>query len=79
MIQRGKQAFLDAKGSNDKNTAPADTITGFLLRSSAVSGWPHMDVRAYKTESCRSPSIPRTIIKTTHNSKRCVSNCCRRA
>jgi len=25
----------------------AGVITGFLLRSSAVSGWPHMDVRAY--------------------------------
>jgi hypothetical protein len=49
-IQRGKQSFTDAKSSNDHNTAPADTITGFLLRSSAVSGWPHMDVRAYKTD-----------------------------
>jgi hypothetical protein len=25
----------------------AEVITGFLLRSSAVSGWPHMDVRAF--------------------------------
>jgi hypothetical protein len=50
IIQRGKQSFTDAKSGNDKNTTPADTITGFLLRSSAVSGWPHMDVRAYKTD-----------------------------
>lgn len=50
IIQRGKQSFIDAKSGNDKNTTPADTITGFLLRSSAVSGWPHMDVRAYKTD-----------------------------
>src|SRR5262249_19199329 len=28
---------------------PADVTTGFLLRSSAVSGWPHVDVRAYRT------------------------------
>src|SRR5208337_1376870 len=28
----------------------ADAITGFLLRSSAVSGWPQMDVRAYQTD-----------------------------
>jgi len=26
----------------------ADVITGFVMRSKAVSGWPHMDVRAYK-------------------------------
>jgi len=50
VIQRGRQSFTDAKGGNDKDTTPADTITGFLLRSSAVSGWPHMDVRAYKTD-----------------------------
>lgn len=49
-IQRGLKSFPDAKASNDLNTAPADTITGFLLRSSAVSGWPQMDVRAYKTD-----------------------------
>ncbi len=49
-IQRGLKSFTDAKGGNDATTTPADTITGFLLRSSAVSGWPHMDVRAYKTD-----------------------------
>lgn len=48
-IQRGFKGFADAKTCNDKDTTSADTITGFLLRSSAVSGWPHMDVRAYKT------------------------------
>ena len=47
-LQRGK-SFVDAKKENDLQQAPANTITGFLLRSSAVSGWPHMDVRAYKT------------------------------
>jgi hypothetical protein len=50
IIQRGLQSFTDAKAANDQDTTPADTITGFLLRSSAVSGWPHMDVRAYKTD-----------------------------
>ena len=48
-IQRGLKGFSEAKSNNDKDTTAADTITGFLLRSSAVSGWPHMDVRAYKT------------------------------
>jgi hypothetical protein len=48
-IQRGLKGFTDAKGDPNNDTSPADTITGFLLRSSAVSGWPHMDVRAYKT------------------------------
>ncbi|UWZ84401.1 hypothetical protein [Occallatibacter riparius] len=49
VLQRGLKGFIDAKTINDQHTAPADTVTGFLLRSSAVSGWPHMDVRAYKT------------------------------
>lgn len=49
-IQRGLQSFPNAKSANDPNTTPADNITGFLLRSSAVSGWPQMDVRAYKTD-----------------------------
>lgn len=50
ILQRGKQGFLDAKGANDKDTTAAETVTGFLLRSSAVSGWPHMDVRAYSSD-----------------------------
>lgn len=48
-IQRGLKNFTSAKTDNDQNTAPADIVTGFLMRSSAVSGWPHMDVRAYPT------------------------------
>jgi hypothetical protein len=40
--------FADAKGNNDDhNQAPGDIVTGFLLRSAAVAGWPQMDVRAY--------------------------------
>jgi hypothetical protein len=49
-LQRGLSSFTDAKQVNDGTPTPADTITGFLLRSSAVSGWPQMDVRAYKTD-----------------------------
>ncbi|HEX7537949.1 MAG TPA: hypothetical protein VF391_13215 [Dermatophilaceae bacterium] len=37
-------------GGEDVVQAPAGTITGFLLRSSAVSGWPGLHVRAYATE-----------------------------
>ncbi len=48
-IQRGLKNFTSAKTDNDQNTAPAEIVTGFLMRSSAVSGWPHMDVRAYPT------------------------------
>ena len=29
---------------------PADVVTGLLIRSRAVSGWPAMHVRAYRTE-----------------------------
>jgi len=44
------KAFADFdkhKADNDQNQSPGDIITGFLLRSAAVVGWPHMDVRAY--------------------------------
>lgn len=46
-------SFADLKSANDSNPAtngPADVITGFILRSAAVSGWPQMDVRAYSTD-----------------------------
>lgn len=46
-LQRGRGSFPDLKASNDGNPSAAGTITGFLLRSQAVSGWPGMDVRAY--------------------------------
>ena len=49
-LQRGRDTFQTLKTNNDKNTQPADVITGFLLRSAAVSGWPHMDVRAYSQD-----------------------------
>lgn len=44
-LQRARGAFLDVKQALAKKSA--GVITGFLLRSSAVTGWPHMDVRAY--------------------------------
>lgn len=50
VLQRGLKSFDDAKTENDLQPAAANTVTGFLLRSSAVSGWPHMDVRAYRTD-----------------------------
>jgi hypothetical protein len=37
-------------GSDAPGRAPADTITGFLLRSRAVSGWPALHVRGYSDE-----------------------------
>jgi hypothetical protein len=44
-LQRGRVTFVGMKAA--QTTAPANVVTGFLLRSGAVSGWPHMDVRAY--------------------------------
>jgi hypothetical protein len=38
--------------------APANTITGFLLRSAAVSGWPGLHVRAYNQEVPDSEVLP---------------------
>jgi hypothetical protein len=49
-LQRGKDTFTNLKSTNDQNPSAATTITGFLLRSQAVSGWPHMDVRAYSQD-----------------------------
>ena len=37
-------------GADDPGRAPADTVTGFLLRSRAVSGWPGLHVRGYREE-----------------------------
>jgi hypothetical protein len=45
-LQRGTD-FVDAKGASDAIDRQAQVVTGFVLRSSAVRNWPHMDVRAY--------------------------------
>lgn len=47
VLQRGLQDFPTAKAVSDQNAQPADLVTGLLLRSAAVVGWPHMDVRAF--------------------------------
>src|SRR5215469_246007 len=49
-LQRSRDSFANLKQANDSNPVPADIVTGFLLRSAAVSGWPHMDVRAYSQD-----------------------------
>lgn len=41
--------FEVAKSTADSDARPAEVVTGFILRSSAVKNWPHMDVRAYDT------------------------------
>jgi hypothetical protein len=45
-LQRGTD-FVAAKQSSDADARQAQPVTGFVLRSSAVKQWPHMDVRAY--------------------------------
>jgi hypothetical protein len=47
-LQRGTD-FVDAKAGSDADNRQAQLVTGFVLRSSAVKQWPHMDVRAYDT------------------------------
>lgn len=49
-LQRKRDSFSNLKQANDANPAAADVVTGFLLRSAAVSGWPHMEVRAYSQD-----------------------------
>jgi hypothetical protein len=46
-LQRGAISFLDLRANPRQVSSPV--VTGFLLRSAAVSGWPQMDVRAYDT------------------------------
>lgn len=50
ILQRGLKDFASAKQDNDNSPQPGGIVTGFLLRSAAVSGWPHMDVRAFSGE-----------------------------
>jgi len=45
-LQRGTD-FVTAKAASDAHAEQARLVTGFVLRSSVVRGWPHMDVRAY--------------------------------
>jgi hypothetical protein len=47
-LQRAHFSFPILKGRTPSGSA--DVITGFLLRSAAVSGWPQMDVRAYRID-----------------------------
>lgn len=44
-LQRTRISFVDLRGN--PRAGAAQTITGFILRSGAVTGWPTMDVRAY--------------------------------
>ena len=54
-LQRGRRSFPDAKAANDGHPDPAGVITGFLLRSAAVAGWPQMEVRAFTGPDARTP------------------------
>ena len=45
-LQRSRVTFLDLRKNPPQGSA--QVVTGFVMRSGAVSGWPHMDVRAYK-------------------------------
>jgi len=47
-LQRGRVSFEVARNDVFAVSQPAaDLVTGLVMRSAAVSGWPHMDVRAY--------------------------------
>lgn len=46
----GEERRVRMVGGEDVGRAPAGTITGFLLRSRAVSGWPALHVRGYSVD-----------------------------
>lgn len=47
VLQRGLAPFAAAVAGAAGAEAPAGVVTGLILRSAAVSGWPQMDVRAF--------------------------------
>jgi hypothetical protein len=47
-LQRGLMDFATAQATYQSQTG--DVITGLIIRSAAVSGWPHMDIRAFKSD-----------------------------
>lgn len=47
VTERSVRALQRRREPGPATTIEADVVTGFLLRSSAVSGWPHMDVCAF--------------------------------
>jgi hypothetical protein len=50
-LQRGAQSFAQAKAAADTDPDGAGPVTGFLLRSVLVSGWPDLEVRAFRRSS----------------------------
>jgi hypothetical protein len=48
--QLQRNTDFDAAKAGTAGGPAAGVLTGFLLRSGAVSGWPHMDVRAYSED-----------------------------
>lgn len=44
------ERFVRVPGNEVAAEGPADIVTGLLIRSRAVSGWPAMHVRAYRVE-----------------------------
>ncbi|MDM0043058.1 hypothetical protein QTH91_01055 [Variovorax dokdonensis] len=55
-LQRRRLVFDDL--AKLELPGPADVVTGFLMRSRAVSGWPQMDVRAYRFAGTVSETNP---------------------
>ncbi len=51
-LQRGRESFAETR----TKVGAAQVVTGFVLRSAAVSGWPHMEVQAYDTVLPTQPS-----------------------
>jgi hypothetical protein len=57
-LVRGRQRGLPPPQEPDD--APANVVTGFLLRSAAVAGWPSMEVRAFSSVLPQYPTTQQT-------------------
>lgn len=51
-VQRGRKPWEVTRAV----VGPAQVVTGFLLRSAAVKGWPHMEVQAFDRVLAKDPS-----------------------
>lgn len=54
----GEERRVRADPASRPAPAPANTVTGFLLRSAAVSGWPALHARAYREEVADDAILP---------------------
>ena len=67
-----EERLVRLPGGEAVQQGPAGPVSGFLLRSRAVSGWPGLHVRAYARRSSARPTTPRSRSPTRGGSSCCA-------